>query len=1040
MAPVTALPKPQPQAPCKGFYSTGVCEDEQCRATKLHSEVALRVGLQDGALLKASMLAAAFSFFRPIAAVVSNGGAEGVVVFGNAEDLKNALKWQNVRISPFASPLPPASSLAQPVVAAAASPDTGEDAPVATAPAVAAPAAAVDAAPVKRKWEKSKFGSKWCREGFVWSKKKNMHKRGDGSCRWNRPCGVKGCRAMRVIECDADGNVELDKTSPPHNHEPPHRHEIVISDGTQWIATRVVVQDRSTIKSLRCPTPDCYARRRVKWDAEGKLVSEENWGMHLHSREEREAESNKEAVELTMARDREEDAETMTILRNRQMVRPRRKQDDGFEWKALGTLSVGDGREARFQCTACEAVRVVRWNVQLEVEYDETALAHSHPNPTRKEAPEDGYVWEAQKVTVSATITERTFACQGNGCTAIRTLRWNVDGTVASDVTEPEHVHLAQQEKGAKPAQGKRKGLVRWARKRADGFAWRVTRDVSVPNGRESVFVCVTASCPAVRTVRWGADLKVVSDVTEPRHTHLPPDHIDAGDEAKQRVGINWAPMAEDGFAWTKRSISPLPTGLECTFGCSKCEAVRTVRWNLETLEVEADVTDRVHTHEADPTIEKKRPRDAPREKRIVWRYKKYDGFAWKQARLPLLTEDGGRKCTFHCSQCPSSRTVVWNASREIVSDVTVPEHTHAGLAVRRAGRPRKVAAEGGGEPQESQLLVDDKVEAEQADSLPAEQETRKKAKIDRPEQEEYNWTLRFEEDDNFFYKCNDCEARRLVVLNSEKEVVMDVTEPQHTHGPPAKSEEEKPEAPVLNGLNCAVGQTILRNDELQVVSDVTEPPRTQSLEPAMKKRRKKKQQTSATPPTSRLSESDFEGMIRPAVENEVRSENVAGRSNSLEIESSPEPNPCTPTKVSDEMDLELPLPAPVTPAREENELEESPSTVGAVPEADAVVFNGGVALDEPEPDASVKRERLAQSPQSSSLGSLKKARRSDAKYKVPDDGHKWQFGTYKFKGSVVCKRMACSVATCKAVRKVRYDVLHGNALLSDRCIGRHNH
>jgi hypothetical protein len=192
----------------------------------------------------------------------------------------------------------------------------------------------------------------------------------------------------------------------------------------------------------------------------------------------------------------------------------RRQADDGYEWKVLGQPKRSDekdGTEKRFQCVACEAVRVVRWNLQLEIESDDTAPPHSHPKTDKMKPPKDGHVWKTERMTMLPKGSERVYACDAwRSCMARRTVRWDAQGVVESDVTEPQHIHVAKQER----AKGSAKSGVRWAPKRKDGYAWRVIRDVPLPFGRENVHVCVSAACPAVRTVRWGADLKIKSDVS----------------------------------------------------------------------------------------------------------------------------------------------------------------------------------------------------------------------------------------------------------------------------------------------------------------------------------------------------------------------------------------------------------------------------------------------------------------------------------------------------------------------------------------------
>ena len=303
-----------------------------CRATKLHSDLALRVGLKAGATLKATTLAAAFSPFRPIAAVVTcvlPTGAEGVVVFGNAEDLKNALSWQDVRIWQFGQPSPPASPQPQQAVSPQPEQETREDA------ALSRVAEATDAAPDKKSDEAARVAAApakakrqanrgWPNDGFLWSAVKFKAVRKDRSCRMSRTCTVSGCRAVRIIEFGPDWEVSLDKTSPPHNHLPGQASaggEKIPPDGAFWVATRTMVRDGVTITSLRCPTPDCLARRCVKLKDGDTVVADEKWGLHLHSREEREAEANKQAVELTVSRDRDEDIETLAMLRHTQQVR-----------------------------------------------------------------------------------------------------------------------------------------------------------------------------------------------------------------------------------------------------------------------------------------------------------------------------------------------------------------------------------------------------------------------------------------------------------------------------------------------------------------------------------------------------------------------------------------------------------------------------------------------------------------------------------------------------------------------------------------------
>jgi hypothetical protein len=575
-----------------------VCEDDSCRAAKLHSGLALRVGLRDGVPLKASMLAATFSFFRPLAAVLT-AQSEGVIVFGKEEDLQNALAFQSLRIVPFASPLPPATPL--PAAArAAASPDTRDDsaatpvvslASAATPPvARAAEAPAVEAAADVPRAQKSAKSREWAKDGFEYEQSNTNSVRSDGSCRWPRKCSEKGCRAVRVIEFDANWLAEIDRTSPPHNHAPVRLNEALASNGELWVTTRHVVRDDLTINSLRCSTPNCFARRRIKRNVgDGTLVSDETWGVHVHSPEERDAVANKDAVEETIARDRDEDLETLAMLRHSQPVRNRRMAKDGYEWRPLGLPVLGDGREQRFLCTACESVRVVRWNIQLEIEADDTAPAHSHPVPVKGALAEDGNAWEQTKVSATPEFTERVYVCKEKGCAATRTVRWNAaGGSVVADAVEGDHVHGEKKLELAKSARTKARGPVRWAFKRFDSYAWRVVKDIPLPSGRESVLICVSNACPATRTVRWDEKLRIVSDVTTPRHSHLPPDPADAGEdsEARKRIRINWAPMVQDGFSWGKLLMKPLPTGLEAHYGCTECESLRIVRWNLESLDV----------------------------------------------------------------------------------------------------------------------------------------------------------------------------------------------------------------------------------------------------------------------------------------------------------------------------------------------------------------------------------------------------------------------------------------------------------------------
>jgi hypothetical protein len=505
--------------PCKTFYATGVCEDELCRAAKVHSGLALRVGLRDGVALKASMLAATFSFFRPLAAVVT-AQSEGVVVFGKEEDLQNALAFQGLRIVPFALPLPPATP--PPASArAAASPDTREDSAVApvvsdasaATPSVAraAEAPAVEAAGDAPRAQKSAKSREWAKDGFEYEQIKTKAVPSDGTCRWSRNCSEKGCRAVRIMEFDANWLAEIDRTSPAHNHAPVRPNEALASNGEEWVTTRHVVRDGQTIKSLRCSTPNCFARRRINRNVgDDTLVSDESWGVHVHSGEERAAEANKEAVEETTAGDRNEDLETLAMLRHLQPVRNRRMANDGYEWRPLGLPILGDGREQRFLCTACEAVRLVRWNIQREIESDETAPAHTHPFPIKGALAEDGNAWEQTKVSPTPEYTERVYLCKKKGCAATRTVRWNAaGGSVVSDAIDGEHVHGEKKLESAKPARTKARGPVRWAFKRIDSYAWRVVKDIPLPSGRESVLICASNACPATRTVRWDEKLRL---------------------------------------------------------------------------------------------------------------------------------------------------------------------------------------------------------------------------------------------------------------------------------------------------------------------------------------------------------------------------------------------------------------------------------------------------------------------------------------------------------------------------------------------------
>jgi hypothetical protein len=61
-----------------------------------------------------------------------------------------------------------------------------------------------------------------------------------------------------------------------------------------------------------------------------------------------------------------------------------------------------------------------------------------------------------------------------------------------------------------------------WARVPADGFEWRQRGQQSdtADGGRQKRLACCAAGCRAVRTVTWGSDLAVASDVTAPGHLH----------------------------------------------------------------------------------------------------------------------------------------------------------------------------------------------------------------------------------------------------------------------------------------------------------------------------------------------------------------------------------------------------------------------------------------------------------------------------------------------------------------------------------------
>jgi hypothetical protein len=356
-------------------------------------------------------------------------------------------------------------------------------------------------------------------------------------------------------------------------------------------------------------------------------------------------------------------------------------------------------------------------------------------------------------------------------------------------------------------------------------------------------------------------------------------------------------------------------------------------------------------------------------------------------------------------------RLVEWNAAHEIVSDVTQPEHTHA--PPRALKRSRAEGAVAVAEAEGEQEAAPAAEAAENEVNLQEEEGPQKKAKQDILELDEYRWTLQHHEDNCTMYKCVDCEAVKLVVVDADNQVLMDVTEPEHTHPRVAVIQEEaivetppieeKPieddevkdeEEPKKNAsgkrsrrgvpdreraprsgyvwqvvedsgdkrvavcLDCPAMRTVTWNDELRVVADVTEPPHTHALQVSKLAKKRQKQRKAL-------------GQKAVGGPEEVVSVNVLP-----EPQSSPEPE-----------------------------------QAAAEPEAPAA---------------------------SSGQGSSK--RRSDTKYRVPDDGYKWQFGTTQNKGSVVSKRMGCSVVTCKAVRKLRYDVLHGNLLLKDRVIGSHNH
>ncbi len=74
------------------------------------------------------------------------------------------------------------------------------------------------------------------------------------------------------------------------------------------------------------------------------------------------------------------------------------------------------------------------------------------------------------------------------------------------------------EEENAKKGQSAVRKL-KWE-KADDGFGWRPITMGSRRDGCHARYGCKTEACDAIRTVRWGADHEVISDVTEPAHNH----------------------------------------------------------------------------------------------------------------------------------------------------------------------------------------------------------------------------------------------------------------------------------------------------------------------------------------------------------------------------------------------------------------------------------------------------------------------------------------------------------------------------------------
>ncbi len=299
----------------------------------------------------------------------------------------------------------------------------------------------------------------------------------------------------------------------------------------------------------------------------------------------------------------------------------------------------------------------------------------------RRQMKDDGFSWTRGNIVLGELGEECNYQC--TGCAAVRSVRWNFDCVIIADVTSPEHTHEPPVDRPKMKKRGRRPlPKSNWTSKKADGFSWDLVREWLVPSGRACAFKCI--SCPAVRTVTWGADLCVASDVTAPAHTHERPDKTK---RLYQFGGIDALKEVEgDCFGWKLKKLTPLPDGQERCYGCSTCDASRVLRWSLDWAKL-SDVTDPQHSQDCiaqfegqalqkKPKVkERTEPKKAREEGKVVRRTKQSDGFDWKQTGERLWPE--GRERTFNCIECDAVRVVEWDGGGAVVKDTTTGTHSH---------------------------------------------------------------------------------------------------------------------------------------------------------------------------------------------------------------------------------------------------------------------------------------------------------------------------------------------------------------------------